>query len=80
MLKLFCKKEKICNHDQNVRIEKYFSIDGTPMIKIECFCGYTDNGYVYADANEWEESVIVKRNGIITINEKKRKINNLKSI
>jgi hypothetical protein len=65
----FLKKKNKSTHDKNVRIEKYFSQDGTPMIKTECICGYIDNGPVYADIDNWKEKIIVKRNNIVIINE-----------
>jgi hypothetical protein len=62
-MKLF--KLKVCAHNIDVQHKKYFSQDGTPMIRTECKCGYVDEGHVYVDVNDWKEDVIVIRNGLI---------------
>lgn len=67
-MKLFTAKKKKCDHTQNVRHKKYHLNDGTPMIETQCFdCDYIDCGHVYAD--EWEDRLLVIRNGKTEIDE-----------
>ena len=65
-------KKKRCEHDRNYRSRKYLSVDGTPMIEFDCFdCGWKDHGHVYADAEKWEENLILVRNGVEIFKQRK---------
>lgn len=69
-MKWFTVKKKKCDHSQNVRHKKYHLDDGTPMIETQCFdCGFVDKGHVYADSDDWDDRLIVIRNGKTEIDE-----------
>jgi len=59
----FFKKKK-CLHLKNVRYKRYFSSDGTPMVETNCLdCGYYDNGHVYCNPEDWENRLVIIKNG-----------------
>ena len=72
MWKIFKKK---CKHDTDYRSKTYLSSDGTPMVEFQCRkCWYEDNGHVYADADTYEQRLIIKEKGITIVDEMLNKV------
>lgn len=63
-------KRNTCKHLDNVRVRKYFDIEGRPAQDVRCTCGYKKNGHVDVNPQEWEESLVIKKDGTIIFYDK----------
>jgi hypothetical protein len=70
LVKRILKRKKKCDHSQNFRLKKHFSKDGAPIIEFDCHdCGHKNAGHVKCNSHDWDTQLIVKKNGIVVVNE-----------